>query len=73
MVAAIVYLVLMLIEQQNQKDALYEAFRTETLAIERRCAQDQERINAARMDDLRAANERQSRIEAELRKLKFKK
>jgi len=70
MVAAIVYLVLMLIEQQNRMDALQVSYRNEVIAVERACASKQEAAARERLDDLKQATERQSKIEAELRKLR---
>lgn len=72
MVAAIVYLVLMLIEQQNKMDSLQASFRNEVFAVERACAAKQEAAARERLSDLKEATERQNKIEAELRKFRKK-
>lgn len=74
MVAAIVYLVLMLIEQQSQKDALQVDYRNDILAVERACSSRYEALLQAKMTEsaekLKESTERQDKIEAELRKLR---
>lgn len=70
MVAAIVYLVLMLIAVQRRMDDLQTAYRAEVVATERRCSQEIDAIRKEQYQELRAAGERQSKIEAEIRRIK---
>lgn len=72
-IAAIVYLVLMLIEQQSQKDALQVAFREQLVASEQACALKQaEWANKFFESSLRQSKIEadQLKLEAELRKFK---
>lgn len=70
LVAAVVYLVLMLIKQQKDKDALELSYRQEVVASEKRCNEKTENLLREQLAEMQKASERQTKIEGQIRRLK---
>ena len=68
-IAAIIYLCLYIKQDKERDNAVERGFRTELVECETRHAKEMRAVLEAANADLRSAAERQSKIEAEIRRL----
>ncbi len=70
LVAAVVYLVFMLLEAQNRIDRLGESYRLEIVATEKRCAKEMDDLRKEQISIIQAALDAQKNINERIRSLK---